>query len=594
MTIRGNRRLVATAVAAAVLALAGCTTIPESSTPQVVQPVVVQSQDVVSGPVPHEDPRSIVQDFLTANSDQHDPSYAAARSYLAKDERGHWNPAKVTIVDQTHVSNIVLDKTKPGAGPSGTITVTGDEIGTIDETGTYQPFLRGNGSGLDPVSLPLPYKLIKVNGEWRIASLPSGLLVTSAQFELFRPYPVYFFDANEQDLVPTPRYTQLADAQNVVPWLVKDQLAGQPPATLNTAFPPGGSDNVDVTYPADPSDPSQPISIEVPGASGLDGANLNRLASQIGATLDQVLPIDRIRITDGGTPVRIPVAGGPVFSASSVSGRYQPTAAGKQLYFVHDGAVYQDSGRRIPGKAGLGVYGLTSVALTVAPSGALLVAGVRGKAPAETLDLPSPHVSGALIATTVHGTLSRPSWAPGRREVWIGDGPNLERVTGPKSVQNVSLNVPQGKASGRVSAVRISPDGGRIALVLSTIESSQLYVGTIVRNSNQVSVDNLEPISPQGIDVTDVAWNDQLKLFVTGRDKISGDPQGQVYEVQCDGSVWTPRGNVGLPGTPQSVTAASGSEVVVSTLNSIYQQQGATWRGLLNGESFGTNPVYLE
>lgn len=590
-----NRRLAAVpAVAAALLlAVSGCTTIPDSSAPQIVQPIVVQPPDVGSGPLPGADPRAIVQGFLTANGDTVDPNHTAALEYLSPGERRQWNPATVTVVDHTQVRNVVFDKHKSGTPQSGTVTVTGDEIGTIDETGTYKPLLRGNGSGLGAVSLAQTYRLKQVKGEWRIDALPPGLLVTSAQFELFHQYSVYFFDANDQILVPTPRWTQLADPKDVVPWLVEVQLAGQPPPTLSTGFPPGGADNVKVTYPADPSDPSQPVSIEVPGSSALAGDNLDRLASQLGATLQQVQLLDRIQITDGGKPVRVPIVGGTSIPVEAVAGRFQPEAPSKQLYFVHDGAVYEESGRRIPGKVGLGVYGLTSVALTVAPgSDALEVAGVRGTGSDETLDLPNPHVPGALVATTVHGALSRPSWAPGRREVWIGNGSDLERVTGPRSVQNVPLNVSSGKANGQVVAVRISPDGGRVALVLKTPDSSQIYIGTIVRNSNQVSVDNLQPISPQGVIVTDVAWNDELKLFATGGDTITGEHQ--VYEVQCDGSAWTPRGNSELPGAPESVTAASGSQVVVSTGSSIYEQQGASWRALLNGESLGTNPVYLE
>jgi hypothetical protein len=576
--------------AALVLGCAGCTTIPDNSSPQIVQPVVVQSPEI-QAPAPGADARAIVQGFLNANT--FDPNHTAALEYLTRGERQQWNPAPVTVVDRTQIGNIVLDKPKPGAERSGTITVTGGEIGSIDDTGTYKPLLRGNGSGLGGLSpLAATYKLTRVKGEWRISSLPPGLLVTAAQFELFHADQVYFFDANQQRLVPTPRYTQLTNPRELVPWLVETELAGQPPATLTTAFPPGDS-NVKVTYPADPSDPSQPISIEVPGASGLDGADLNRLAGQLAATLQVVFQIDRIQITDGGKPVRVPVAGGTSISIAALAGRYQPTPPGKQLYFVHNGAVYQEAGRRIPGRIGLGAYALTSVAVTTAPtSGALQIAGVRGSGSDETLDIPNPHVPGALVATTVHGALSRPSWAPGLREVWIGNGSNLERVTGPRTVQNVPLNVSQGKASGTVRAVRISPDGGRVALVLKTGDSSQIYVGTIVRNAKQVSVDNLQPISPQDVRVTDVAWNDQLKLFATGHDVITGEDQ--VYEVQCDGSLWSPRGSTDLPGAPQAVTASSGSEVVVSTDSSIYEQQGATWRALLNGESLGINPVYLE
>ncbi len=360
-----RRCRVGTAAVAALLLLAGCTTIPDTSSPQVVQPVVVQRPNAgASGPLRGSDPRTIVLDFLTANGDTFDANHAAARQYLTPEERNRWSDATATVVDGTKVANIVFGEPGPGGSQTGTITVTGQEVGSIDETGTYKPFLRGNGSGLGAVSLPETYRLIQVKGQWRIDSLPPGLLITASQFQLFRQYSVYFFDANEQDLVPTPRLTQLADPKDVVPWLVEQQLAGQPPPQLNTGFPPSGSDNVKVTYPADPSDPSQPISIEIPGASALDGSSLDRLASQIGATLQQVVKVDRIRITDGGRPVRIPVVGASIFSVESVGYRYQPVPPGNQLYFVHEGAVFQESGRRIPGKVGLGGYDLTSVAVT--------------------------------------------------------------------------------------------------------------------------------------------------------------------------------------------------------------------------------------
>jgi hypothetical protein len=171
-------------------------------------------------------------------------------------------------------------------------------------------------------------------------------------------------------------------------------------------------------------------------------------------------------------------------------------------------------------------------------------------------------------------------------------GSDLERVTGVGSAHTVPLDGPGGKANGQVTAVRLSPDGTRVAVVLTTAASSQIYVGYIVRSADGVRVDNLVPISPQGVWVTDVAWNDQLKLFSIGRDLIT-DEDG-VYEVQCDGSLWTPRGNSGLPGAPDSVTAAAFSEAVVSSGDAVLQQQGATWEGLLGTQTPGTNPVYLE
>ena len=171
--IRRLRAVSALAVAAA-LTLAGCTTVPDSSTPQIVQPVEVESQVPPPGPLPGSDPRTIVQGFLNANG-ANDPNHSAARQYLAKPAKG-WSDLKVTLVDHAQVGNVVFGKQAAGGGRTGTITVTGDEIGTIDDTGTYTPFLTGNGSGFGGESLPQTYRVAQVDHEWRITSLPPDCL----------------------------------------------------------------------------------------------------------------------------------------------------------------------------------------------------------------------------------------------------------------------------------------------------------------------------------------------------------------------------------------------------------------------------------
>jgi Lipoprotein LpqB beta-propeller domain len=579
---------------AVVFGLVGCTTVPDSSDPQIVQPVAIEPGNLPPpGPPKGAEPREIVEGFLAANGDT-GPSRSSAAQYLTLEARAGWsdNNTTVTVVDRTQVGNVVHGKGHNGER-TDKITVTGHQIGTIDDNGAYKPFLRGNGSGLGGVPLSQTYGLVRVKGQWRIDSLQPGLLVTAAQFEAFRQFAVYYFDSAEQDLVPEARYTQLSTPTDLIRWLVSNELAQQPPQPLTTAVPQAGSKQVSTTVPADPGAPNTPVTIEIPGASALDGTNLDRLAAQISATLKQVAQVDSIQITDGDTAVRIPAVESTIFTPEQLSGRYTPTPPGNQLYYVRGGAVYQESGRRIPGRVGAGAYDLTSAALTVTKaSDALQVAGVRGSGSQAVLDISNPKVPGALVATTVHGNLSRPAWAPGTKEVWIGAGKALKRVTGPRSVQTVSLEVAQGKANGRVSAVRISPDGGRVALVLTAGDSSQIYVGNIVRNGNKVSVNNLAPITPQAVYITDVAWNDQLKLFVTGRDMFTDE--SQVYEVQCDGSIWNSRGNSGLPGAPVTVTAAAGSEAVVSTGNFIWQQSGTAWQGLLDGDTRGSNPIYLE
>ena len=161
--------------------------------------------------------------------------------------------------------------------------------------------------------------------------------------------------------------------------------------------------------------------------------------------------------------------------------------------------------------------------------------------------------------------------------MWIGDGSDLKRVTGPRAVQTVALNVSVGKASGHGVGGAGQPgrQPGR-AGADRPAAASQIYVGNIVRGTTEVSVNDLQPDQPAGRRVTDVAWNDQLKLFAIGSDLITR--VNGVYEVQCDGSFWNSRGNTGLPQAPDTVTVASGSEAVVSAGGTLWQQSGNSGR----------------
>ena len=107
---------------------------------------------------------------------------------------------------------------------------------------------------------------------------------------------------------------------------------------------------------------------------------------------------------------------------------------------------------------------------------------MRGSGLHQVLDIGT---ADQLKATTVTGMLSRPAWAPDVDEAWIGDGPDLFRVSSTGTVHKVQYTASAGRPSGRVAAVRISPEGGRVALVLTNVDrstsTSQVYVGAIVR-----------------------------------------------------------------------------------------------------------------
>ncbi|MCU1658820.1 MAG: Lipoprotein LpqB beta-propeller protein [Pseudonocardiales bacterium] len=573
-----TRRLL-TLLTVAVL-LAGCTGVPSSSSPQVVNPVGVATPTGAPQitPAPGADPRTIVTAFLAASATD-DLRYTAAHGFLTSEAKQRWSYNTLTIVDSVQVSNFV----------DGAVTVTGRKIGSVSSVGVYTPVLQGNGSGGVPV--PFSFGMKRNAGQWRIDTLQNGVVLTADEFQRFyRQRSLYFFDLAEKRLVPDPRYSPLSDPKLLATWLIS-QLAAGPRVELQSAV------SIELPAQTDPSGVSitlgSPIRVTLPGAGQLDPQTRNRLAAQVALTLQQATASVEITIIDGGRAVSIPQVGGDVFNAAEFAAMSSPANPAPALYYLRNQGVVDETGKPLPGDLGNGHYQLDSVALASIGQPDLWVAGITGTGTGARLLVGSRNTG--LRATPVLGRLSRPSWAPGLDEVWVGDGPLVYRVqlNGRRSV--VPVTGTSGAVSGRVTALRFSPEGTRVAVVLTATDgTAQVWVGSVVRTraqGGQVRVDSLEPVTPQGVAVTDVAWNDQLKLFAIGRDLTTGDPS--VYEVQVDGSLWTPRGISNLP-VPDSITVAQNEVAWVSAGGTVWAQQASAWTSRGTEGAFCTNPIYLE
>jgi hypothetical protein len=360
-----------------------------------------------------------------------------------------------------------------------------------------------------------------------------------------------------------------------------------PTSALTTALP-----NVPSGSPFKVSIDGQELVVDLPGASQLNANTKNLMAAQVALTLDQADRNARMRITDGGQPVVIPQIGSATFDADQFRAQYLPTPRSPKLYYVDQGAVYDDAVRPVPGPLGSASNNLTSVALASSPSSSrLLVAGTTGSPENATLVL--GQASGTLRPTTVRGQLSRPAWAPDVDEVWVGSGSALYRLDGTGHASRVPIAFRSATASGRIRSVRFSPEGARVALVIDGAKGrGQLWIGTIARAPTSVRVTDLHPISPDGVSLSDASWNDQSLLLAVGHDVSSGDPS--VYEVHADGSLWTSLGTGNLPPGLDSITVAPGTVAAVSSGGEVWEQSNGTWAGLGNGPTYGTNPVYVE
>ena len=183
------RELVAVALLAVLVpaALAGCTTVPRSSAPQVIRtlPVGPDIQQVAPiTPTRGEQPRNLVQSFLLANAAD-SINRGSARTFLTPAARSRWSDSTVTIVDNNaNVGDYVASKSQ--------ITVRGRVLGTVNTAGVYTPSLNADSGP----AVSFVFGLGKVRGQIRInkpatgpaahpGAVPAGVL--RAQRLLLRP-----------------------------------------------------------------------------------------------------------------------------------------------------------------------------------------------------------------------------------------------------------------------------------------------------------------------------------------------------------------------------------------------------------------------
>lgn len=579
--------------------LAGCTGVPVSSAPQVVETLDAgagpHARPVASAPPAFANPQAIVSGFLEANA-SNDAHHAAARLYLTQEEKNKWSDSTGTTILATLRIEPSATATRPN---TATFTVSGSPVGTLSPSGQFTPNLQGNAPAQSQ-----PITLTKVKGQWRISNLPyNGLLISEQQFEqVYQPEFVYFFDQAGERMVPYLRYTPLTDSQALAGWLMS-QLASPPSGSAVSTDLPSIPDANQLTVTV----VAGLITVALPGASKLDAATKYRMAAQVAYTLDPAAPGAPMRITDGGTPVVIPKLGSSTFYKSDFAQYAAPTVKDPQLYFIYQGGVVDETGKALPGDIGSGARGLTSVALDRASRSSKVMRVAATSGTGTKMRLLLGQTDGSLRETAVSGALSRPDWVPGRDEVWVGDGKVLYRVDGSGRAHAVPLSLSSGTVAGTITAVRLSPDGSRVALVIAVRGgAAQIWIGLVSRTSNTVQVSGLTAISPASKVIEDVAWDGPRDLYAVGYN-LHAHNEPSVYTVRCDGSLWTPPsregiGNLPQPG-PSSITVLPNAPAVVSAGNpeTVWVQTGAdvtgssaTWAS--PGDdlvTYGSNPVYV-
>lgn len=566
-------RLVALATLLAAV-LSGCAGIPTSGPVHQGRDLAVdrdiEVRNVGFAPAPGAPPEAIVRGFLRAMGDFLD-DHAIARQYLTPQASQRWEPLSGTSVYDRRPGSTVDVRS------DGTVTFEASEVARIGADGLYRR--------VPPATLVhRTFRLVRAAGEWRIATPPKGLVLSTSDVDVaYRPINLYFLAPTSTMVVPDP--ILLPNLPGLPAKAVSRLLRG--PTTdlrgaVDTAFPQGTQLDVG----------------SVPVRNGLATVNLNQAAlqaatdsrasmsAQIVWTLKQLPGIQRIRIlADGDDLVTTGVAREQPVTAWS---GYDPEAPGSSAscYVVHEGRVSRIANDRVvavAGAAGAAGAGLRLPAVSLDNEQVAAVSADRrrlliGRLAANTT------LEQAAVTT---GQFSAPSWDRSG-DLWVVDkatGRLLMRAKRPDRFAEVA--VPR-LAAGPLTAVRVSHDGSRIALVVGSGETGRLYVGGIVRAASGAveRVSAVYEVRPDLTGVRAVSWADAGGLTVLGRlgDAASAPLQLAVDGFSVDEGVTAQQGLA-------AVASAPGLPLLAATSSGLVQQwdpSGVGWQPL----GPGRDPVY--
>jgi hypothetical protein len=554
-----------------VLLTAGCANIPSESLPAVISgDKPAQGNVDVPEPVKGLDPLSVVRQFVQESA-KPAQGYAAAAVYLDEESRKTWKPSPaITIIDKTFNTVNGVDELNP-SDPTDkseqTVVLRGSEVGTLGTDSAFIP-------SASEFELPMHVRM-QADGQWRITNPPPNLVLTETDFTTnYVRVSLNFYSQDSGTFVPDQRYL-VAKPQIGLPGRVMDLLFKGPSNALTGAviklIPDQATQDSNVTTSEDGS-----LVVPLTGVSDQPLETKRLIAAQIALSL-QTVTSSRLKILSDGTPL---VPDHDSWRSSDLPSYSFSTSPNSELLglMTIDGRVKSlTDGQPVPGPSGSGAYDVLSAAQSIDGKRLAVIERSNGRMvlrvgefgrDAQALDL-----SGDI--------LTRPTWRPTpvggsvAGEVWtVIDGHTVVRVVQTPDMKwgTIGVNSTELAPLGKITALRLSRDGARVAAVIS----GQLVVASVVRTSDGVSLRAPRSLfGRQLTSVVDVDWKDQETLVAA-----TSTASLPVVKVSIDGQRMDAYNSSNLTPPLHAVAAAPSRPIVVADGGGLWiaNELGEVWR----------------
>ncbi len=471
---------------AAVLGLVGCVAIPDAG--PVVEGQVdtaEQSSDLVflaPEPQPGATQEEIVLGFLAAAISPSD-DFSIARQYLTDDAA--WDPGARIIV-------------RSGAQPE--VSLTGETTATaamaaLSEIGPTGALQLAGGDRM------LEFGLAQVDGEWRIADAPDGIVLSGLHFsELFKPHTLHWLTPDGARSVPEVRWFERT--ATTLPARIVDALLAGPSTWLSPAVSTFGA--VEASRVGQPrmTGTTMTVTLDIAQVEQLGSGSLEPLAAQLALSLRDV--------GVGVREVRLQVEGLSGLLASSADAAPIDEGDVDQRPLVLDGGALRSIGGGAPviEDVGPALAAIGATSFTVGAAGGVAHTGT-------TAAWIVPGAEPAVISTDagVVPTVDDSGW------VLLQEQGAAQRLVAWRDGVRAELPLPPD--SGQIAAMELSRDGTRLAVATSAGGRSAVWALAVVRDADGRPVALGEPYSLPPIEgaATDITWVSPTQVAVLANDE---------------------------------------------------------------------------
>jgi hypothetical protein len=427
----------------------------------------------------------------------YEANYETAREYLTSAAAREWNPDVSTTVYWAEPTTQQVAQNRVQVQLNVWATVR-----------AQREFEKAESGAVHEHSLVLE----EVDGEWRIANPPPGLIIRDADFnEEFAAHDLFFYEPGFRALVPDTVYLPV---RGPVATLLAQKLLEGPSGRLELAVQTAFPEQTQLAVDAVAVTNGEADVKLTDNALSASGSQRQQMVVQLAWTLGQLPEVEQVN-----------VHGGQILLDEAATRRFPDSNPAStralSLFAVTDAGVVQldDNQVATPVVGPLSAHpGVEEVAVDPAMSSAVVVD--EGRTSLKWSEL-SVDASVEIIA---QGQLLRSPSVDLTGLAWVIEGNEQSSklvVSSPVSEQAV---VPiTGLDGRRLDAVAVAADGARIGLVAD----GAVYEGVIVRDDYpyDVRVENVRSIDHSDVtgSAIDVAWNQYNELAVlTAADEENG------------------------------------------------------------------------